>query len=666
MIEQEQAATTDYSPQEKPDVIHGISFRALLISVVFTALGLWWTRQAEIVSQATQITESVPAIPAVTGLLVLALLVPVLRRLSQRFRLSRADIFLVYVFLSVATPMASVGVVRLFFPCLTTVFYFATPENDFAKLQQFVPGWAVPHDPELLRQMFEGAPNEQVPWHQWLVPLVIWSVFIMAFFVTMLCAISLLRRQWNDKERLTYPIVFMVTSMAPDPGRRLVSAFFRSPLMWAGFSIAAIYNLFNILNAFSPSVPALGRAYDLGALFTERPWSGIRPLTIHYRPEVLGLAYLVSLDVSLSVWLFYLLARIENVIALSLGYEVAGMPFDQEQSVGAYLALTFFLIWVARHHIRDAFRTAFGSQRPYDDSDEALPYRWAFIGTIGGFVFLVGFCVYTGMALWTAVVYLFLVLGFAVVYARIRAEAGAPMVWLFPFYEHKRMMINAIGSRPFAPGGDMRNLTIFSLYMWLSRGYYQSHGASAAEGLKLSEEMHISRRSMAIILILGVLVGLLGAYYVHLQAYYQYGANVLEGGTTEGGYRTILARNDYLETASYLKAAKPPDITRTAFTGVGFAITVGLIVVRSIFLRFPLHPLGYAMVMAYGSPLWGMFLWVWIVKSIILKVGGMSLYKQVIPFFLGIVIGHFVVAGVIWSFISLSGEVFRRYVVHFG
>jgi len=618
MIEQEQAATTAYSPQEKPDVIHGISFRALLISVVFTALGLWWTRQAEIVSQATQITESVPAIPAVTGLLVLALLVPVLRRLSQRFRLSRADIFLVYVFLSVATPMASVGVVRLFFPCLTTVFYFATPENDFAKLQQFVPGWAVPHDPELLRQMFEGAPNEQVPWHQWLVPLVIWSVFIMAFFVTMLCAISLLRRQWNDKERLTYPIVFMVTSMAPDPGRRLVSAFFRSPLMWAGFSIAAIYNLFNILNAFSPSVPALGRAYDLGALFTERPWSGIRPLTIHYRPEVLGLAYLVSLDVSLSVWLFYLLARIENVIALSLGYEVAGMPFDQEQSVGAYLALTFFLIWVARHHIRDAFRTAFGSQRPYDDSDEALPYRWAFIGTIGGFVFLVGFCVYTGMALWTAVVYLFLVLGFAVVYARIRAEAGAPMVWLFPFYEHKRMMINAIGSRPFAPGGDMRNLTIFSLYMWLSRGYYQ------------------------------------------------YGANVLEGGTTEGGYRTILARNDYLETASYLKAAKPPDITRTAFTGVGFAITVALIVVRSIFLRFPLHPLGYAMVMAYGSPLWGMFFLVWIVKSIILKVGGMSLYKQVIPFFLGIVIGHFVVAGVIWSFISLSGEVFRRYVVHFG
>ena len=91
-----------------------------------------------------------------------------------------------------------------------------------------------------------------------------------------------------------------------------------------------------------------------------------------------------------------------------------------------------------------------------------------------------------------------------------------------------------------------------------------------------------------------------------------------------------------------------------------------LVIVRSIFLRFPLHPLGFAMVMAYGSPLWGMFFLVWIIKSIILKIGGMSLYKRVIPFFLGIVIGHFVVAGMVWGFISLTGEVFRRYVVHFG
>jgi hypothetical protein len=418
-------------------------------------------------------------------------------------------------------------------------------------------------------------------------------------------------------------------------------------------------------------VPALGRAYDLGALFTERPWSGIRPLAINYRPEVLGLAYLVSLDVSLSVWVFYLLARLENVAALAMGYEVAGMPFDQEQSVGAYLALTLFLVWVARRHLRDAFRTAFPGQagsrrRPYDDSEEAISYRWALLGSIGGFVFMVGFCAYAGMAAWAAAIYVFLVLGFAVVYARIRAEAGAPMVWLFPFYQHKHMMINALGSRAYAPGGDMRTLTVLSMFMWLSRGYYQSHGASAAEGLKLAEETGIRRRSMALVLILGVLVGLLGAYYVHLQAYYQYGANVLEGGTTEGGYRTYLARNDYLETASFLKAPKPPDRLRTAFTGVGLAVTLALVIARSVFLRFPLHPLGFAMVMAYGSPLWGMFFLSWLAKSIILRIGGMNLYKRLIPFFLGIVIGHFVVAGIIWSAISLTGEVFRRYVVHFG
>jgi hypothetical protein len=252
MVDHDPATEQEETPDAGLDLVHGLSVRALCISVVLTALSLLWTRQAEIVGQAAQITESVPAIPAVTGLILLTLLLPLLRRLPRAVRLSRADLFLVYAFLSVATPMASVGVVRLIFPCLTTLFYFAAPENDFERLQPFIPNWAAPRDPEVIRQMFEGAPNEQVPWGAWIGPLAIWSVFIMVEFITMFCAISLLRRQWNDKERLTYPIVFMATSLAPEPGRALVSAFLRNPLMWTGFAIAAVYNLFNILQRLQP------------------------------------------------------------------------------------------------------------------------------------------------------------------------------------------------------------------------------------------------------------------------------------------------------------------------------------------------------------------------------------------------------------------------------
>jgi hypothetical protein len=153
---------------------------------------------------------------------------------------------------------------------------------------------------------------------------------------------------------------------------------------------------------------------------------------------------------------------------------------------------------------------------------------------------------------------------------------------------------------------------------------------------------------------------------MHLGAYYKYGNNVLESGTTEGGYRTFLAKNEFLETAGYAKAPKPPDALRTAMTGIGFAIGALLIVLRTLVLRFPLHPLGFAMVTSYGHPLWGPFLLVWVIKTLVLRIGGMRMYRKLIPAFLGLVIGHFFVAGVIWGSISIHNEMYRYYGVHFG
>jgi hypothetical protein len=61
-----------------------------------------------------------------------------------------------------------------------------------------------------------------------------------------------------------------------------------------------------------------------------------------------------------------------------------------------------------------------------------------------------------------------------------------------------------------------------------------------------------------------------------------------------------------------------------------------------------------------------MFFLVWLTKSIALKVGGMRLYRRLIPFFLGIALGHFFTAGMVWGAIGSIGEMYRRYVVHFG
>jgi len=422
----------------------------------------------------------------------------------------------------------------------------------------------------------------------------------------------------------------------------------------------------NILNAWNPAVPAMGRQYDLGALFTERPWSAIQPLGIAWRPENIGLGYLVPTEITLSVWVFYLLLRVANVMATAVGYEPAGFPYVQEQSFGAYLALGVFLIFVAREHLRHVWRRGILGDRSVDDSDEPMGYRGALIGLVIGVGGMMWWALSAGMAWWTAGIYFFLFLLFALVYARARAEAGAAMVWLFPFYQHKKMMIYVGGSELFYRHGGWSNLTIFSLLMFLSRGYFQSMMAYQIEATRIAEVGHIRQRVMTWWLVVALVLGLAGAYVIHLQAYYMHGANILEGGTTQGGYRTRLAVTEYEELSSFMRGHTEPDRGRTGAAVAGVLVTAALIGLRTVFLRFPLHPLGYAMVTAYGGPLWGPFFIVWVVKTLVLRLGGMGMYRRLIPFFLGIVVGHFFTAGLVWGWLSIINEMYRRYVVHFG
>ena len=73
------------------------------------------------------------------------------------------------------------------------------------------------------------------------------------------------------------------------------------------------------------------------------------------------------------------------------------------------------------------------------------------------------------------------------------------------------------------------------------------------------------------------------------------------------------------------------------------------------------------MVTAYGDPLWGAFLAAWIFKLLITRLGGFGLYKKLMPGFLGVALGHFFTAGILWGILGTVGsEIFRGYGVWFG
>jgi hypothetical protein len=89
------------------------------------------------------------------------------------------------------------------------------------------------------------------------------------------------------------------------------------------------------------------------------------------------------------------------------------------------------------------------------------------------------------------------------------------------------------------------------------------------------------------------------------------------------------------------------------FVGVGFAVSMALGWMRLRFISFPFHPLAYAL-----APCWGVAqLWMPLfigstAKFLILRFGGLRLYRQALPFVFGIILGELTI-GSIWTIIGI-------------
>jgi hypothetical protein len=266
----------------------GITPRALLIAVGLLVLANIWMKYAALITLNCQVTMSVPPIPALMGLVVLLALRQVLGPLSRAFALTRRELLVIYVFLTLSVALTSGGALREFLPEITALQYFATAENGWQEYTEYLPAWLAPHDTEVVRTYYEGSEGG-VPWSAWLLPLTSWSAMFMLLLGALLCVGLLFYDEWAEHERLSFQVTELPLSMtAPHEARGRIPNLWRDPVMWIGFSLAGLHNGLNIAHAFNPAVPALGLSYPLGALFTERPWTALNDLIMHHRPEVLG------------------------------------------------------------------------------------------------------------------------------------------------------------------------------------------------------------------------------------------------------------------------------------------------------------------------------------------------------------------------------------------
>jgi hypothetical protein len=163
-------------------------------------------------------------------------------------------------------------------------------------------------------------------------------------------------------------------------------------------------------------------------------------------------------------------------------------------------------------------------------------------------------------------------------------------------------------------------------------------------GLKMADEVKMKRRHLLIGMGAAMVIGLFVSFYSVLKLCYNHGALYLMSGW--GGYMNQL--NSILFS--------PPtgtDWTNTGFLIFGSVFIVFLIWIRTVFLWWPFHPIGYTMFSSWATfQLWFSIFLGWIMKYTVLKYGGLKAYRQARPVFLGFILGEMVCAG-IWMIIGM-------------
>jgi hypothetical protein len=618
----------------------GVTLRAVGIGLILIPINCYWIIYTEMVWWAQFPTTMSLFFNVIFNLAVIIPISLLLRRLSPRLCLSQNELLVIYVMLCMASAVASHDNFQVLIPMIGHPFWFDTPENEWAELfWEHVPEWLSIRDEGILTGYYEGESTFHTLEHikVWARVAAPWIGFATVLLSVMLCINVILRKQWIEREKLAYPIIQLPLEMTRNHG----ITFFKNKTFWIAFALVSVIDVINGLNYLYPAVPLIGfRSRNIGGLFTEKPWNAIgwTPLSIY--PFVVGLGFLMPVDLSFSCWFFYFFRKSQRIIGSMIAMRgLPGFPYDRQQSLGAYIGLSLFAIWASRRYFTQIFRKFLGLKTSLDDSTEPMSYRMAVLGIILGMGILVFFFVSAGMSVWIAISAFIIYYALSTGITRMRAESGAPahdLHFMGPDY-----MLPAIaGARKLGAA----NLTVLSYFFSFNRAHRSHPMPHQLEALKLSERTGINSRKLVFVMILAVVVGGISSFWAYLYDVYRYGS--------WGSF----AWHPYNRLQQWLSYPPPPDHIAVTFIGLGTFFTFFLMVMRMKFFWWPFHAVGYAV---SGADDWCMN-WLWaslvistIAKWIILRQGGIRAHRRAIPFFLGLVLGEFVV-GSIWSIIGLS------------
>jgi len=620
-------------------------YRAILVGAALAALINVWEPFGYYVSRGLWMRFGYISVAVLLPFILLVFPVNILLRLVHpRLGFEPWEQVIIFSMGMVAAIFPTLGLLGFLMSYISAPFYYASPENFWAEwMSQTMPPWLAPSDTGLaVEWLFNGMPRgEQIPWQVWLTPLFWWGLLIAALFLCSFCTMTILRKQWVDNERLAFPLAELPLMLMEKPARpSLWPAIAHKPLFWVGFGIPFFVICWNMISYFEQTFPRI----------PFQSWTSIR-----FGPDfpyvlckanffVIGFAYFTPLNILFSVWFFRLVFIIEAGIFNTVGLDIGkpdnwGCPFSAAcgwQNWGGFLVLVLLGFWMARRHFLGVLRQTLGLKGGADDSQEVIRYRTAVIGVVLGGAVVFAWYLRAGMSLRVAL--FFVPIGFIIYVGVTRLVAQTGLVYLWS-------PITPQAATFYTLGWDTMTSTD---RLMVGMGYCVNCNNerlipyTAAHNIRMAAVEPKARTGFLPMMALAAVVSMgVGVAYT-LYLCYTHGANNFNAFEWSRGHEWIFGH----VAAKQLDPA-PTDWSRMLFMGIGAVTTAVVAFFQYRFAWWPVHPVGMAIGAGEttGYLAFSCFM-TWIIKFLIVKLGGAQAYRKWRYFFVGIMVGYVVGLGV--------------------
>lgn len=649
--------------QDKLDIKHGIDHgktdqslygmtpRILIVSIIGISLVTFIHVWGMVARFGPYMDEtSVPSTAGLSALFLLLLVNLILNKMSSKHRFAPHELVIVYIMVSVGIIVAGLGfitnqVFSIMGPWYQVLTGSATTEA-YQILIQRIPAALMPQD-EMVAMRFWMGSGDGVPWGAWIMPIILWTLFGLVVMYVFACVANLVRDYWTHKEHLGYPLTLPVLQTFSKTS--YMESLWNNRLALAGVGVSAVMGTFGIIHSYFSAVPAFSLTVNLGEFLNEGAWSALADypewFTFGFSPFHVGIAYLLPLNVSFSLWFFALFYKLTNVGMNAVGYynhhPQPGLLFwswaGTIRAAGAFVTLAMFALWRARHSIADIVGCAMGKSANEQDSNPGLSSRAIVFGGLASLLFIVAFMkVFVGIPVYIMGTLLFCFLSYTLAFARFRAEAGYPSS-LFAQLASNEFTMTLLGPSFFNEGARGIGL----IYNWS----FTTSGAVPAwllEGYSMADAVKLKRRTITYSVLIAFVVAFVVGFVAFLSLAYNYGAmnfgndNITRaaGYNAWGVYDTKLRQHEAGQAEYYFES---PWFLNMLW---GSAVTVFLSLMYSKYVWWPLNPIGYACGLTPAMPaIWSYFLLGWLVKFLVARYGGFGNVKTLYPLFIGFIVG---------------------------